>query len=114
MRPSRFPHTSRASSSSTQAQSALKVSRLGRRIPPVVVAPVEKSDRCTGELRWIDVVERGEIDRDVVAADLLDVPAPERAHAAMAAEQVMTVPRRELVVAELAIAREQPERIRLY
>jgi hypothetical protein len=59
------------------------------------------------------VVERGDLDRDVVAADLLDVAALERAHAAAAAEQVVSLARPELVIAHHVLAAEEPEVFRL-
>src|SRR5690606_24018400 len=87
----------------------LQVPRLGRRVEPVVVAAVREAHGHVRELLVADVVERRDVDRDEVAADLLDVAGAERPHAAVLAEQVMTALRRELVVGERVLTREQPE-----
>ena len=43
--------------------------RFRRRLPPVVVAAVHVAERCGDEVFDGQVVERVEVDRDVVAAD---------------------------------------------
>src|SRR5581483_3472218 len=59
------------------------------------------------------VVEARDVDRDVVATDLWHMPAPERPHAAVPAEEMMGVPRAELVVREVPLPGQQPKRIGL-
>src|SRR2546427_4425505 len=87
----------------------LQVARLRRRVPPGIVSPVEVLERRVDHLGRLDVVERGHVDGDVLAADLLDVAFAEGPHAAMLAEQMVRALRAELVVREIALAREQAE-----
>src|SRR5258707_13468013 len=89
------------------------MSGLGRRIPPVVVTAIHVFSRRLGELRRIEIVETGEVHRIISAADLLDVAVTERRDAAGLAEPVMAALGAELIVGQLAFAREQAKRLRL-
>lgn len=66
----------------------LQVPRLRGRLPPLVVAAIGEVHRRLGQILRIHVIEAGELHRDVVAADFLDVPGLERTNAAVFAEQV--------------------------
>src|SRR5258707_3661480 len=87
--------------------------RLGRRIPPVVVTAIHVLDWRLREFRRVEIVETGEVHRIIGAADLLDVAMTERRDAAGLAEPVMAVVGTELIVGQLAFAREQSKRLRL-
>src|SRR3982074_2011268 len=87
--------------------------RLRRRIPPVVVTAIHVFDRRLAELRRVEIVETGEVHRIIGAADLLDVAVTERRDAAGLAEPVMAALGAELIVGQLAFAREQSKRLRL-
>src|SRR5260370_37833472 len=86
--------------------------RLGRRVPPVVVTAVHVFDRRLGKLRRIEIVETGEVDRIIGAADLLDVAMPECRDAAGLAKLVMGALGAELIIGQLALACEQAKRLR--
>jgi hypothetical protein len=77
------------------------------------VQAVHIAHRRRGELGGIEIVETGEVDRDEVAADLLDVTPAERRHRAIAMR-----PRDELgdwkAVAGHLLARQQAERVRFH
>src|SRR5579883_2492712 len=79
----------------------------GGRVPPRVVAAVAVADGGCDELFGRGIVERSQVDRHVVAAELFQVAAPERTHTAMTAEKVVMAVRAELVVAEIALPAEQ-------
>src|SRR5689334_16946149 len=85
------------------------MARLRGRLPPLVVAPVRIPDRRFGELRGIDAVEAIQLHGDVGTADLRHVAALEATHSAVLAEQVLTLPAREAIVAERVRAGQQPE-----
>src|SRR5262245_24371673 len=87
--------------------------RLGRLVPPVVGPAVHVPDRRGDELRRIKVVEAGKIDRDELAADLLDVSPAERDDAALLAERPGYHLARRESVAKLLLAREQAKRLGL-
>src|SRR5258708_34279383 len=87
--------------------------RLRRRVPPIVLAAIHVFDRRLGELRRIEIVETGEVHRIIGAADLLDIAVTERRDAAGLAEPVMAALAAELIVGQLALAREQAKRLRL-
>jgi hypothetical protein len=53
--------------------------RLRRRLSPLVLATIRISDQLT----WIQIVETGEVDRDVVASDYLEMSSLERTHTAV-------------------------------
>ena len=89
------------------------MSRLGRRIPPVVVTAIHVLDWRLRELRRVEIVKTGEVHRIISAADLLDVAVTERRDAAGLAEPVMAALGAELIVGQLAFAREQSKRLRL-
>src|SRR5258708_38114123 len=77
------------------------------------MAAIHVFDRRLGELRRIEIVETGEVHRIISAADLLDVAVTERRDAAGLAEPVMAAFGAELIVGQLAFAREQAKRLRL-
>src|SRR6185437_15184536 len=83
------------------------------RVEPIVVAAIHVADGERGELGGAEVVERGQRHRDIVAADLLDMPPRKRTDSAGPAEQVMALLRAELVVAEIVLAREHAQILRL-
>lgn len=85
--------------------------RLLRLLPPIVVAPVEIGDRPLDDLVDARVIEAHHVDRVVEPARLRDVGPMVGVHAAMPAEQVMHAVRVELVVGELALARDETERL---
>jgi len=60
------------------------------------------TNRRFDELGGIDIIETGEFDRHVVAADLLDVAALESSDTAGLAEQVRTLPAAEAVIGDRA------------
>ena len=83
--------------------------RLGRRVEPVVVAPVHIPHRGCGELGRVEIVEHGEIDGHIGAADLRNVAMAESGDAAVAAEAVMRLARAELVVGERPLPFDEPK-----
>src|SRR5690349_13297195 len=87
--------------------------RLGRRLPPLVVAPIRMTHRGLDEFLQVDVIETRKLDRHVVAADLLHVAALEGAHAASLAEEMLALLAAEAIFAERTLARQQPERVGL-
>src|SRR5947209_7777671 len=87
--------------------------RFGRLVPPRIIASVRVSDRRGDELGRRRIVQRADLDGDEGAADLLDIAAAERAHAAVLAEQVVPALGGELVIAQRVLAGEQPERVGL-
>lgn len=89
-----------------------KVASLFGLVPPAIVSAVRVPDWRSEEFFWRCVVERSELDRDVVTADLLYVAATERTHAAVAAEKMVPAPGAELVVAEGLFARKKAEGFR--
>ena len=59
----------------------------GGRLLPLIVATVEVANRRVDRFCDIEVIERGQIDRDVVPADFFDVAAPEGTEAAPSVEE---------------------------
>jgi hypothetical protein len=94
-------------------RSVSQIVRVLRRLEPVVVTAVHVPDRQRVELLGRNVVEAGDAHRNIVAADLLDVAVAEHRHAAGPAKAVVILLGVELVVAELAFARQQAEIRRL-
>src|SRR5689334_9422517 len=86
------------------------MSRLGGFVEPVVVAAVHVADWSAGELGWIEIVEAGEVDGDVVAADLGDVAPAERRDLAHGAEPALDEALAPEAVAKLLGAGQQAER----
>src|SRR5215470_7796667 len=87
--------------------------RLRRRRVPQVVASVRITNGSSNQFGGVDVIEAGQIDGVEITAEKIEMPAPERAHAAMLAEQVVHAVAAELVIRERVFARQQPECIRL-
>src|SRR4051812_34000953 len=83
--------------------------RLGRRVPPIVVAAIHVADRGRDKVCGIEVVQSRDADGDIVAANLLDIAVAIDVDAAIAAETVMALHRVELIVAERILAGEEPE-----
>src|SRR5712671_939305 len=90
-----------------------QVLRFGRWIPPIVVSAVHVTHGQLRELLGIDIVETGDIDRIVGAADLLDVAVAERGDAARLAEPMVAALAAELIVRDVGLAGQQPKILRL-
>ena len=82
---------------------------LGRGRAPVVMTAIRKPGRRFDEFHWVDIVESGQLHCHIVPANLLDVATRERADAAVSTEQVVPGLRSKLVIAQLMLARQQPE-----
>lgn len=89
-----------------------KVASLFRLVPPAVVAAVRIPYGGGNEFLWRYVVERAELDSDVVAADLFDVAAPERPYAAVTAEKMVAALGPELIIAKDFFPSKQTEGFR--
>src|SRR5262245_1149508 len=79
--------------------------------PPAVVPAIGVLHGSGNQFSGIDVVQRGDLNGDIMPADLLDIAASERAHSAMPAELVMRAFRSKLVVGQCIVACQQPEGI---
>src|SRR6185503_3190693 len=88
---------------------ASQVPRLRRCLEPVVVATVHIAHGGGGKLGGIEIVEAGEVDGIVGAADRLDIAIAEGSEAAGGAEAVMRAHGAKLVVGEVGFAGDQPE-----
>ena len=71
-----------------------------RRGAPVVVSSGGIPDGCREHFLWRDVVQRRELDRYIVATDLLDIPTRETANAAATTEEMAANLVAELVVVQ--------------
>lgn len=90
-----------------------QMARFGRFRPPIIVTAIGVLHRCAGEFRVRGIVQRSELDRHIVSADLLEVPAAEAADAAMAAKEVMDTSGAELIVAQRPLPGKQAKGPRL-
>src|SRR5262245_48616757 len=88
-----------------------KVARLGRRMPPIIVAAVHVAHRRGDEFLWIEIVEAREIDRHEIATDFRNVTPAEWRDRALAMRALDRLVGRERVAGQL-LAREQAERVR--
>ena len=77
---------------------------LGWRRTPVVVTAIRKSNGRFNEFHWIGVIEGGQLDRNVVTANLFVVSACKGAHATVLAKKMMSNLWIELVIAQIALA----------
>jgi hypothetical protein len=88
----------------------LKVPGFLRCRSPIVVAAVGESDRGGGEFLKVYVVQRGELNSDVVTADLLDVSPPKRPPTAVPTEQMVSAFPAKLIVAQVVLSGQQSKR----
>lgn len=82
---------------------------LGRLRPPVIVAPISVFDGRVDEFLGTRVIERAQLDGDIVATDLFDVSAAKWPNATVPAEEVVPAPGAKLVVAEIAFSGQETE-----
>src|SRR5258708_12143778 len=87
--------------------------RLRRRRLPIVMTAVEIAHRRARKLGWVHIVETGDIDAVIVAADLFDMAAPKGVDAALPAEEVALRSGPESIVRQIAFAAEEPTALRL-
>jgi len=90
--------------------SRLQMASLGGDFTPVVMPAIGISNWRSEQLRQVEIIQRGHLDRDVISAYFLNMAATERAYAAVLAEQVMATSGTELVVAQFTLAGQQSER----
>jgi len=90
-----------------------KVPGLGRRRPPIVVAPVDVLDGRADQFSDFHIIKTIDIDGIGLAAQLRRVRPAEGMDAAMPAEQMVDSLGAELVIGEFSFARNQPEVFRL-
>src|SRR5690606_20680752 len=79
------------------------------RFLPVVVAAVGMANWRIDQFLHINVVQRGQLYRDIISAYRVEMAAAEWANTAVAAEQMMTGKRTKLVVTQGIFAGKQPE-----
>src|SRR5215510_3457030 len=87
----RNPLTKRPESINSAPGTRLKVTRLGRRIPPIVVQPVDETDGSGDQFSDRQVVERGQVHGDIIAADLRDAAMAVRRDSTDGTEAVMAL-----------------------
>jgi hypothetical protein len=83
---------------STEGHTPSQVFCLDWRHKPIVVAAVSKSNWRFNEFERIGVVEGGQLNRNVVTADFLNIPARERTYATVLTEEMMGNPVTKLIV----------------
>jgi hypothetical protein len=94
------------------AEQRSKVPGLGGWGRPIIITSIKIANRRIGKFFGVHVIEATELDRIEIAANGIDVPAPERPHAAMSAKQVMHAVTPELIISQVAFAVEQAEGVR--
>src|SRR5688572_5580600 len=86
---------------------------LARRFPPLVVTAIRIFHGRGGQFGGIDPIEAGDLDRDIVPADFLEVSFLERTHTAVFAEKMRALPAAEAVITEIILAGQQAKRVGL-